>query len=115
MNSKNSSSRNKGESIFSCKLCPKKLLHEDAILRDLCQTWVHIKCNHLNYIDYKDLQSCNEPWYCLSSTKKLFPFGNLNNQNIPTFFGNNNTINSKEAKFKEFSASEITPRFSSSF
>ena len=23
------------------------------------QTWVHIKCNHLNYIDYKYLQGYN--------------------------------------------------------
>ena len=34
---------------FSCKLCPKNVSDNDnAILCDLCQTWVHIKCNHLN-------------------------------------------------------------------
>ena len=61
MNSKNSSSINKQrESIFPCKLCPKNVTDNDnAILCNLCQTWVHIKCNHLNYTDYKYLQGCN--------------------------------------------------------
>ena len=100
MNSKNSSSINKQrESIFPCKLCPKNVTDNDnAILCDLCQTWVHIKCNHLNYMDYKYLQDWNEPWYCLSCTNTLFPFGNLNNQNFQTFIGNKKTITNSETK-----------------
>ena len=27
---------------------------------NLCQTQVHIKCNYLNYIDYKYSQGCNK-------------------------------------------------------
>ena len=81
---------------FPCKLCPKNVSDNDnAILRDLCQTWVHIKCNHLNYIDYKYLQGCNEPWYCLSCTTMLFPFGNLNNQKFLGFVNNNNDNNNE--------------------
>ena len=55
MNSKNNSSINKqGEPIFPCKLCPKNVTDNDnAILCDVCQIWVHIKHNHLNYMDYK--------------------------------------------------------------
>ena len=79
MNSKNSSS-NKGEPIFPCKLCPKNVTDNyNAILCDLCQTWVHIKGNHLDYMDSKYLQGCNEPWYCLSCTNSLSLFGNLKN------------------------------------
>ena len=98
MNSKNSSSINEQrESIFSCKLCPKNVTDNDnAILRDLCQTWVHIKCNHLNYMDYKYLQDCNESWHCLPCSNTLFPFGNLNHQNSLNFIGNNDTITSSE-------------------
>ena len=99
MNSKNNSSsiNKQGEPIFPCKLCPKNVTDNDnAILCDLCQTWVHIKCNHLNYMDYKYLQGCNEPWYCLSCSNTLFPFGNLNNQNFLNFIGNNDTITSSE-------------------
>ena len=97
MNSKSISNINKGEPIFPCKLCPKSVTDNDnAILCDLCQTWVLIKCNHLNYMAYKYLQGCNEPWYCLSCSNTLFPFGNLNNQNFLNFIGNNNTITNSE-------------------
>ena len=97
MNSKNSSSINEqAEPIFPCKLCPKNVTDNDnAISCDLCQTWVLIKCNHLNYKDYKYLQGCNEPWCCLFCSKTFVPFGNLNNQNFLNFIGNN-TITSSE-------------------
>ena len=99
MNSENNSSsiHKQGEPIIPCKLCPKNVTDNDnAILCNLCQTWVHIKCNHLNYMDYKYLQGCNEPWYCLSCSNTLFPFGNLNNRNSLNFIGNNDTITSSE-------------------
>ena len=54
---------------------------------------VGIKCNHLNYLNYKYLEGYNEPWYCLSFTAILFPFGNLNNQKILDFLKNNNNNN----------------------
>ena len=28
---------------------------------DICQSWVHMKCNKLNHIDYKYLQGSNDP------------------------------------------------------
>ena len=84
-------------------------------LCDICQIWVHIKCNHLNYMVYKYLLGCNEPWYYLPYSNTLFPFGNLNNQNFLNFIGNNNTITSSETKFKQFPAFETTTRLSSSF
>ena len=99
MNSKSNSSINKWEPIFPCKLCPKSVTDNDnVILYDLCQTWVHIKCNHLNYMDYKYLEGCNEPWCCLSFTNILFPFGNLNNKNFLNFIRNDNTIINSETK-----------------
>ena len=80
---------------FPFKLCPKNVSDNDnAILCDLRQTWVHIKCNHLNYIDYKYLQGCNEPsWYCLTTI--LFLFGNLNNQQFLGFVNDNNNNNNE--------------------
>ena len=99
MNSKNNSSSNNGEPIPPSKLCPKNMTGNDnAILYDLCQTRVHIKCNHLNYMDHKYLQGCNKPWCCLSCNNTLLPFGNLNNENFLNFIGNNNTITSSETK-----------------
>ena len=97
MNFNNSSSNKQREPTFPCKLCPKNVSDNDnAILCNLCQTWVHIKCNHLNYMDYKYIQRCNEPWYYFSCSNTLFPFGNLNNQNFLNFIGNNDTITSSE-------------------
>ena len=102
MNCKNKSRSNKGKPIFPCKLCPKNAKNmtdnDNAILCDLCQTQRHTKCNHLSYIDYKYLQGCNEPWYCLSCTNTLFSFGNLNNQTFLNFNGYNNIVTSSETK-----------------
>ena len=60
MNPSNSSKK-RGTDIsitkFPCKLCTKYVSDNDnAILYDLCQTWIHIKCNQRNYIGYQYLQ-----------------------------------------------------------
>ena len=41
---------------------------------DLCELWVHIKCNNLNYLDYRYLQNSNESWYCIECCGTIFPF-----------------------------------------
>ena len=55
---------------------------DSAVQFDICQPWVHMKCNKLNHIDYKYLQGANEPWYCLSSCSNIFPFGTLTNKDF---------------------------------
>ena len=41
---------------FPCSICGKAIGDkEDSIYCDKCNLWVHIKCNNLNYIDYKYL------------------------------------------------------------
>ena len=96
MNSSSSSKKQEPDTTitkFPCKFCPKNVIDNDnAILCDLCQTWVHIKCNHLNYIVYKNLQACKEPWYYLSCTTMPFPFGNLNHQKFLGIINNNKII-----------------------
>ena len=38
---------------FPCKICENNVTNSDkAIHCDLCDSWVHIKSNDLNYIDY---------------------------------------------------------------
>ena len=44
---------------------------------DLCELWVHIKCNNLNYLDYRYLQNSNESWYCIECCSTIFPFNSL--------------------------------------
>ena len=38
----------------SCNICEKSVSDkDDAIQCDICQAWIHLKCNKLNQIDYK--------------------------------------------------------------
>ena len=55
---------------------------DSAAQCNICQSWVHMKCNKLNHIDYKYLQGSNDPWYCLSCCSKIFPFGTLTNKDF---------------------------------
>ena len=66
---------------FLCKIFNKNVNGNDhAIQCDICNFWVHIKCNNLNYIDYKYLQGNNDPSYCITCTSSVFPFNCLNNK-----------------------------------
>ena len=47
---------------FPCRICAKNVHGKDkAVQCDLCELWIHIKCNKLNYLDYRYLQNCDEP------------------------------------------------------
>ena len=50
---------------------------DKSVQYDLCEHWICIKCNNLNYLDYRYLQTCNEPWYCIECCSKIFPFNSL--------------------------------------
>ena len=76
---------------FPCKICENNVTYcNQAIQCDLCDSWVHIKCNDLNYIYYKFLQNSNDPWFCISCGREIFPFNTVKNKNfISNFYGNN--------------------------
>ena len=58
---------------FPCRTSAKNVHDKDKAVRcGICEHWIHIKCNNLNYLDYRYLQTCNEPCYC-----KTFPFSSL--------------------------------------
>ena len=43
---------------FPCRICTKNVHEKDkAVQCDLCELWIHIKCNNLNYLDYRYLQN----------------------------------------------------------
>ena len=51
---------------FSRRICEKNGSDKDKAVQiqcDLCELWVHIKCN--NPTDYRYLQNSNKPWYCI--------------------------------------------------
>ena len=46
-----------------------------AVECDLCELWAHIKCNNLNYLDYRFLQkSSNVSRYCIEFWSTIVPF-----------------------------------------
>ena len=60
---------------FLCSICAKNVNGKDkAVQCDLCELWIHIKCNNLNYLDYRYLQNCGESWYCIECCNTIFPF-----------------------------------------
>ena len=59
---------------------PRKSANDNkdaATQRHICQAPIHLKCNQLNYIDYKYLQGSRDPWLCRYSCCIIFPFGFL--------------------------------------
>ena len=67
---------------------------DQAIKCDLCDSWVHIKCNDLNYFDYKFLQNSNDSWFCISCCRDIFPFITVKNKNfISNFYESNKSKN----------------------
>ena len=79
---------------FPCKICKNNVTNSDqAIQCDLCDSWVHIKCNDLNFIDYKFLQNSNDPWFCISCCSEIFPFSTVKNKNFISNFYDSNKAN----------------------
>ena len=69
---------NINHSKFPCRICAKNVQGKDkAVQCDLLELWIHIKCNKLNYLDYRYLQNCDEFWYCTDCNSTVFPFKSL--------------------------------------
>ena len=85
---------------FPCKICKYKVTNSDqAISCDLCASWVDIKCNELNQIDYKFLHNPNDPWFCISCCSDIFPFDTVKNRNfISNFYDSNNKSKNTDEK-----------------
>ena len=76
---------------FLCKIYKNNVTNFDQAIRcDLCDSWVHIKCGDLNYIDYKFLQNSNDPWFCISCCSKIFLFSTVKNKNFISNFCDSN-------------------------
>ena len=68
---------------FSCRICVKNVSDKDkAVQCDLCELWVHIKCNNLNYLDYRHFENWNKTWYYIECSSTIFPFNSLSSNKI---------------------------------
>ena len=66
---------------FLCRICNKHIDDNDhAIQYDIWNFWVYIKCNNLNYIDYKYLHVKNDPWCYITCSNWIFSSNCLNNK-----------------------------------
>ena len=66
--------------IFFCRICAKNVHDKDKVVQqcaNLCKLLIHIKCNNVNYLDYRYLQNCDESWYCTECWSTIFPFNSL--------------------------------------
>ena len=58
---------------FFAKICAKNVSEKvKAVQRDLCGLWIHIKCNNRNYLDYRYLQTANNPGTALNAAAQSF-------------------------------------------
>ena len=75
--------RNMKNPKFPCRICTKNVHDKDkAVQCDLCELWIHIKCNNLNYLDYRYLQNCDESWYYIECCSTIFPFNSLSSKKV---------------------------------
>ena len=68
---------------FPCSICPKNVSkNHNAVCCDICNLWVHIKCNNVTKYCYRKLQNDREPWYCKKCIKNTVPFSQLSDNQI---------------------------------
>ena len=60
---------------FNCCLCNLNVSDRAKVMCcDHCNKWIHINCNEPNDIDYENLITSNDIWYCKLCTKDILPF-----------------------------------------
>ena len=63
---------------FPCSICVKTIGDKEGFIYcNKCNLWVHIKCNNLIYMDYKNFSGNSDPRFCLRRNSQLFPFDTL--------------------------------------
>ena len=66
-------------------ICHKSILDNcKSIYCSNCHYWLHIRCNNISNAEYKSFlnEATYVPWFCIKCTKILFPFGQLDNDEL---------------------------------
>ena len=68
-----------------CGVCHKNVNNNhNSFQCDLCNYWVHIRCNYLNKNDYNKLKKDPNPFLCINCIKDSLPFSNItDNELVP--------------------------------
>ena len=68
---------------YPCLSCNRNVnWNHKAVQCDVCNRWVHIKCNFLNNNDYIQLQNTDSPFYCIKCNEENIPFSKLSNKEL---------------------------------
>ena len=68
---------------YPCKICKKAVANSHrAVQCDICQSWVHIKCNNISAKDYDQMINSNDSFYCIKCLNDNFPYSSLNKANF---------------------------------
>ena len=68
---------------FLSKICEKPIAkNHEAVECDNCKLWVHIKYNKINKQTCNLLMEDDTSWYCIKCTKSIFPFNDIDNNEL---------------------------------
>jgi len=70
---------------FPCSSCDKNVNNNHKALQcDICNQWIHLRCNYLDLTEYNRLKKCSLDWFCTNCLKEILPFQKLTtNELIP--------------------------------
>ena len=63
---------------IECNICNKSLHIKKSIKCNVCHKASHYKCNFLNFVECQNIKNSNPDWQCITCSKYIFPFVNLN-------------------------------------
>ena len=86
---------------FPCNVCCKPVAkNHRALCCDICDQWVHVKCNHVSPADYEKLKSSTSPWFCVKCIGCVFPRSSkLFDYAMPTTFQDDDFDNSATSSY----------------
>ena len=89
-------------SKIECDICKKSLNIKKSIKCNICDKLSHYKCNFLNFVECQNIKNTNHTWQCISCSKKIFPFVELNDYrfNIATGSNTSYTVDSDKLVIK---------------
>ena len=64
---------------FPCSVCEKSVaINHKAVCCDVCNRWVHTRCNNICKKIYIGHKNNSTPWFCKSCIQQEIPFSNIN-------------------------------------
>ena len=63
---------------FPCRKCEKPVAkNHRAVQCDVCDYWVHIKCNNITALKYESMQEDDNKWVCTLCLNENLPFSDI--------------------------------------